>query len=443
MSTKPIDFVQSRRRFLQAGAAAAFPLILPSRLLGAASPSRTLNVAIAGGGTRCNAHTHGFSSIPGVRVVAVCDVWPKRAAAAKQTIDKLNGDSSCKTYHDYREMISDPSVDIVTIAAPDHWHALIAIEAANHGKHIYLEKPFAYSVREGRAVVDAVRRNGVMLQNGTQQRSISHFQRAAMLAKLGYLGEVDTVYAISPPGPTDGNPAPVAPPAGLDYDFFTGPAPVTPYVDGLAERKGTPGWYFLSPFSSGWVTAWGSHHVDSAQWALGKDREAPVAVEARGSRPTGGAWDTVCDWYSELTYADGKKLIFLTSDRPENPCVSGNILILGSKGWASATRGSFTSNPPNLARITLPGDDPEFAQIRAGGEAMHYLNFVDAIRYGTRQNAPMEIGRLSTNLCHLTQIAIEAQRPLRWDNSKESFINDSQANRLLGRPMRSPWKLHA
>lgn len=415
--------------------------MLPQRVLGASSSARALQVGIVGGGTRCNAHAHGFSAIPGVRVVAVCDVWPQRATTAKRMIDPLNGGSDCKTYHDFRELIADPAVDLVTVAVPDHWHALVAIEAANRGKSIYLEKPFAYSVREGRAIIQAVERNGVMLQNGTQQRSIAHFQRATMLARLGHLGEVDRVYAIAPSGPLDGDPTPITPPAGLDYDFFTGPAPTTPYVKGLADRAGTPGWYFLSAFSGGWITAWGSHHLDSAQWALGKDHEAPVRVEARGSRPPGGAWDTVWDWYAEFTYADGKKLIYLSDNRPECPDAPGNVVILGSKGWASASRGGFASNPPHLARLTLPQDDPEFQQLQSGGDAHHYLNFIDAIRHGTRQNAPLAVGHLSTSLCHLANIAIETQRPLHWNGANESFLGDPQANRLLGRPLRAPWRL--
>ena len=287
--------------------------------------------------------------------------------AARQHVDKLNGDSGCRVYHDYREMIAGSGADIVTVAVPDHWHALVAIEAANHGKHVYLDKPFAYSVEEGRAVIEAVNRNGVILQYGTQQRSQSHFQRAAQLCKLGHIGRIEKVYAISPPGPQDGDPTPVAPPEGLDYDFFTGPAPRTPYIDGLVGRKGTAGWYFTSAFGGGWVTAWGSHHVDCAQWALGKDHEAPVKVEATGSHPEAGGWDTAWEWYCELSYADGSKLVYLTENRAENPGVSGNIVAVGDKGWVAATRGGFLSNPACLGRIALPLDDPEFQLVERGG----------------------------------------------------------------------------
>ncbi len=284
-------------------------------------------------------------------------------------------------------------------------------------------------------------RNGVILQYGTQQRSQSHFQRAAQLCKLGHIGRIEKVYAISPPGPQDGDPTPVAPPEGLDYDFFTGPAPRTPYIDGLVGRKGTAGWYFTSAFGGGWVTAWGSHHVDCAQWALGKDHEAPVKVEATGSHPAAGGWDTAWEWYCELSYADGSKLVYLTENRAENPGVPGNIVAVGDKGWVAATRGGFLSNPAQAGRVALPIDDPEFQLVERGGDLDHFRNFIDAIRDGVRQNGTREIGHLSTTLCHLTNIAIETRRPMKWDGAKEMFVDDEPANRLLGRPLREPWKL--
>lgn len=438
----PLPQKISRRSFMSV--AAAVPLILPSRLFGADAPSRTLNVGIVGCGNRFRAH-QSLNKLPGVRVVAVCDVWQERRQIAKAMIDDHNGDQSCKTYADFRELIADPTVDAITIASPDHWHALMAIEAANTGKHIYLEKPFAYSVEEGRAIIDAVKRNGVILQHGTQQRSSVYYQRATYLAQHGLLGEVDTVYAISPAGPSGGDPQKTVIPEGYDYEMFTGPAPKMPfYLDlvtrtGTAQRGGTPGWYFTSAFGGGWVTAWGSHHVDSAQFALGKDHEAPISVEAEGAYPETGVFDTAHSWYAEFKYADGKKLIYCTADRPECPQGAGNILVVGSKGWAGAHRGAAFAGPSSLLERNWPKNDPRLQLLDRGGD--HFANFVDAIRNGARLNAPMEVGHLSTTLCHLTQIGIETQRPLRWDGNKERFVNDPTADRMLGRPMRAPWKL--
>ena len=437
----------SRRKFLSGSMAAlAAPMILPARLFGRLSPSNTLNLGIIGCGNRYRTHKT-IGDIPGVRVVALCDIWAERVQRAKAQIDEINGDTHCKTYEDFRDLIADTEIDLVTIAAPDHWHALIAVAAANAGKHLYLEKPFAYSVEEGRAVLDAVRRNGVILQHGTQQRSSAYFQRATYLAQAGFLGEVDTVYAISPPGPKGGNPRQTQIPTGYNYELFTGPAPKTPFYMDMASRSGTadwggtPGWYFTSVFGSGWVTAWGSHHVDSAQFALGKDHEAPVKIEATGRYPAKGVFDTAHSWYAELTYADGKKIIYCTKDRPECPKVGGNIVVFGEKGWSAANRRKAWSNPPSLMERNWPRDHPAFQLMERGGQSYHFENFVNAIRYGSRLNAPAEIGHLSTTLCHLTHIGIETQRPLTWDGAAERFVNDPVADRLLSRPMRAPWSL--
>ncbi len=430
----------SRRQFVKGTAlAVTAPLIVPASVFGKLSPSNTLNVGIVGCGDRFSAHSGSLNRIPGVRVTAVCDIWTERAKNAKATIDGMNKDTNCKEYHDFREMIRSADIDIVTVAAPDHWHALVAIEAAKAGKHIYLEKPFAYSVEEGRAVVDAVNKSGVILQHGTQQRSMTHFQRAAYCVREGLIGDVDVVYAISPYGPQGGDMTESAPPDGYDFDLFTGPAPKIPFYKELAIRQGTSGWYFTSIFGGGWVTAWGSHHVDSAVSALGKDHEAPVKVEAKGSYPAQGAWDTAYEWNAEFTYADGKKLVYCTPKYA--PPAGGNVIAVGSRGWVSAWRGGMRCNPGNLWTTPWPRGDREFPNIYDGARGDHFYNFIAAIRYGEKLMAPKEIGHLTTKLCHLTNIGIEVQRPLQWDDKQERFVNDDQANMLLGRPMRAPWRV--
>jgi predicted dehydrogenase len=432
-------------------------MILPSGLFGKSQVSRQLNVGILGCGDRGPAHARHFFKIPNVRIRAVCDIWPLRAGQFRDFINETQEDDRCKVYHDFRELCADPEIDMVTVAVPDHWHALAAIEAVKNGKHVYLEKPLAYSVEEGRAVLDAVQRGGVIVEHGTQQRSISSFQRATYLAHHGHLGEVNTVYAISPPGPIGGDPTETRMPDGYDYDFFTGPAPRTPWYTELAIRKakegpgwdfsrafggpwkGTAGWYFNQVFGGGWVTAWGSHHVDSAQFALGKDQETPVRVEFEGNYPETGAFDTAYSWYGEYTYADGKKLIYCTSDRPEAPKEAGNIMVIGEKGTVSATRGKMWAHPGSLLERAWPLDDPGLQALDETQD--HVKNWVDAITEGTPLAAPIEIGHRSTTLCHLANIGIEIQRPFEWDGRTETIKDDPLANRLLGRPLRDPWKL--
>jgi predicted dehydrogenase len=433
--------IMNRRKFIQSGLLLSAPALVPARLFGKYSPSNTLNIGIVGCGIRFKAHARNFQKIPGCRVKAVCDIYSKRVEKSVEKINTYNKDTDCAGYHDFRDLCANPEIDIVAVAAPDHWHALIAIEAAKNGKHIYLEKPFAYSIEEGRAVVDAVKRSGVILQHGTQQRSMASFQKATYLSRHGYIGNVDVAYAISPAGPQGGDTMNTEMPAGFDFDFFTGPAPVTPWYNELAFRKGTPAWYFTSAFGAGWVTAWGSHHVDSAQFALGKDTEAPIKVEAEGAYPNTGVFDTPHSWYAEFTYADGKKLIYCTSDRPEAPKKSGNMLVIGDEGAVAANRKQAWGKPANLLARSWPKNDPALQLIETGGERDHFANFIDVIRYGSYQNGSMEVGNLSTKLCHLTSIGIETQRPMNWDDPNERFIDDPQADRLLGRTMRAPWTL--
>lgn len=447
--------IMKRRDFLKRSASLSLPLILPPALASQAAPSRRLNVGILGCGDRGPAHARHIFQIPEARVAAVCDIWPLRARQFRDHINEKQGENGCKVCKDYRELCADPEIDIVMVALPDHWHALAAIEAAANGKHIYLEKPLAYSVEEGRAVLDAVNRAGVIAQHGTQQRSISSFQRATYLARHGYLGEVKTVYAISPPGPIGGDPTMTEMPAGYDYEMFTGPAPRTPWFTELAVRKGktgwdlsrgfggpwkgTAGWYFIQAFGGGWVTAWGSHHVDSAQFALGKDHENPVRVEFEGKYPETGVFDTACSWYGEYTYADGKKLIYCTSDRPEAPKQAGDIMVVGEKGTVSATRGKIWSHPYSLMELALPLDDPGLQALEVSQD--HVRNLVDAIVRAEPLAAPLPVGHRSTTLCHLANIGIGIQRPFAWDGNAERIPDDPLANRLLGRPMREPWSL--
>lgn len=444
-----------RRDFLKSSASLSLPLILPSVYGSQATPSKRLNVGILGCGDRGPAHARHIFKIPNARVHAVCDIWPLRARQFRDHIEQQQGETGCKVYKDFRQLCSDPEIDIVMVALPDHWHSLAAIEAAKCGKHLYLEKPLAYSVEEGRAVLNAVTRAGIIAQHGTQQRSMRSFQRATYLARHGYLGEISTVYAISPPGPIGGDPGMTEMPEGYDYEMFTGPAPRTPWFTELAIRKGkagwdltrgfggpwsgAAGWYFVQAFGGGWVTAWGSHHVDSAQFALGKDGEAPVRVEFKGMYPKTGAFDTAYSWYGEYTYADGKKLIYCTSDRPEAPKQAGDIMIVGEKATVSATRQKIWSNPYSLMELPLPLSDPGLQALEVSKD--HVKNLVDAIVTGTPLTAPLEIGHRSTTLCHLANISIGLGRPLQWDGSNEKITDDPVANRLLGRPMRSPWNL--
>jgi predicted dehydrogenase len=425
----------SRRHFLKTSVAAAVGCTAAGHAAGnTPPPSERLNLAVIGLGDQGGGlHTPTWCGVPESRLVAVCDVHKGKVERAKAVADANQGKGSCTGYHDFRELLARDDIDAVSIAAPDHWHALIALAAIRAGKHVYLEKPVAYTVAQGRALVTAVRHYGTVLQNGTQQRSMTPFQQASWLARSGRLGKVHTAIATSPYGYQGGDPKPAPPPAELDYEFWLGPAPSKPHSPGRADGHGGYGWYQILDYSGGWITAWGSHHVDCAQWGLGKDSEAPRQVETTAEFPREGLFDTAWKWRSEFTYADGAKLIFGTENESGGKM---NVQIIGDQGWVCADRGQLDAYPKSLL-AERPGPEAE------AWSKHHYRDFLHAIREGRDPAAPIEVAHLSTTLCHLTNISGQLGRALRWDGTKERFVNDPVADRMLDKTLRAPWKLDA
>ena len=421
----------SRRKFLRGSLGAALPILaLPASTRGAKLEKMRLGVIGTGG--QGTGHAGMWSSLPESRVVALCDVNRKHLAAAKATVDKNQGDASCATCGDFRELIARPDIEAVSIAVPDHWHALIALQAIRAGKHVYLEKPLAYTVEEGRALVDAVRQYGVGLQHGTQQRSMDTFQRAAWLARSGRLGRLQTATATSRYGPQGGDPTPAEPPPEIDYEFWLGPAPRKPYTPGRCSGHGGLGWYHIRDYSGGWVTAWGSHHVDCAQWALGKDAESPVRVEANGEFPVGGVYDTCWKWRADVTYADGMKLIFATPGEAKGK-------------WTFSSRATMAGSAPR-ARPSTPTRNRCWRSVPARC-AKPGLTTISKIswRPSARAAIPPRPWKAPTS----------PPPSATWSTSgwscnarcngmapTETSPNDPVANRMLTSTMRAPWKLH-
>jgi predicted dehydrogenase len=432
------NHAQSRRKFLTTAAAAALaPAMVPASALGRAqaAPNGKVNVAIIGvGGDRGGSHIQAFGRLRDkAHVVAVCDVRTPQRTARARMIDEIYGDTGCAEYNDFREVLERDDIDAVGIAVPDHWHALIAVAAARAGKHVYLEKPFAYTVREGRAIVDAVNRHGVVLQHGTQQRSMEHYLRVCELVRNGRLGEIHTIRVGSPYGKRGGSTERVPVPEGLDYDLWLGPAPHVPYTPGRCDGRAGEGWYHIRDYSGGWVTAWGSHDIDIAQWGDGTDDSSAVQIEGWGQYPTDGVYDTCWKWHVECRFANGVKLIYASEH--EN---AHGVLFEGSEGRIFVQRDQqiVRAEPESLLHQAIGDND-----IRLVASTDHFENFLDAIRDGAPLAAPAEIGHRTTTTCHLCNIAIALKRPLRWDPAHEQFVDDPDADSLLARPMRAPWQL--
>jgi predicted dehydrogenase len=416
----------------KAAALAGVPAIVPSSAFGANDRIVMASIGVGGMGS---GHLSELLGEPDIHVAAVCDVRAEHRRRAKAAVDSRYGDGACKTYNDFRELLARPDIDAVLIAVPDHWHALIGLEAARRGKHMYYEKPMAISVREGQAMREAVNRYGVVFQFGTQQRSSRSYRHAVELVRNGRIGELKTIMIGSansqyvPDQPTQ----PV--PEGFDYEFWLGPAPRAPYTFERCTRN----WTLIADYSLGCIGgAWGVHDVDIAQWANDADTTGPIAVEGRGIYPNEGLYDTVTSWEVEHTYANGVKLIHMdlrTAKTRVSQFAFGGMamLFIGTEGWVYVSRSDLRTQPESLARAVIGPNE-----IKVVNSNHHKRNFLDAVRTGARPVSHIEAAVRADTVCHQDDIAMRLGRKLRWDPVKEVF-DDPQANRMLSREMRSPW----
>lgn len=428
---KPIT-LPSRRRFLRSSLAAGFALSVAPAFAHAhrVGPNDRITFGVIGVGIQGRGLAVRMARRPDAQVVAVADVVAERRDDTRKRIedaiakrDDSASFSGCEVYHDFRELLARDDIDAVIIATPDHWHAIPCIMAADAGKHIYCEKPLTHFVAEGRAIADAVERNGITFQTGSQQRSPGefggNFPRAVELVWNGRIGEVKTIRVGvgGPPKPVDLEEQAV--PEGTDWDFWVGPAEFHPYNEILCP-KGIhdyfPDWRSYAPYGNGGIADMGAHHFDIAQWALKKHESGPVAIEPPAEGNTG----------LRFVYDNGVEMIHGGPD---------DCTFEGTEGIIRVSRSSFATEPESLAE-PLP-DDAE----RIDAQGSHYDNFLDSIRGDARPVASAEVGHRTATVCHLGVIGYQLRRPLTWDPVAERFQNDDEANALLSRPYRAPWTL--
>lgn len=424
---------QIRRRDLLA--MAGFPCIIPARAFGA---NDRINMASIGVGQMGSGHLGALVQTSGVRVIAVCDVNKDHRDQAKQVVDSRYGDTACATYNDFRELLARKDVDAVLIAVPDHWHALIGVEAARQGKHMYYEKPMGVSLAEAKAVRDAVRRSGVTFQFGTQQRSSRDYRFTCELIRNSRIGQLRTMVI----GSAQYTPVPTPPeqpvPAGMDYDMWLGPAPWSPYCDLRCTRQFT----LIYDYSIGCISgAWGIHDVDSAQWINNTDSTGPISAEGTAWIPQEGLYDTAHTFEIEHQYADGVKLLHLdisTAKKRYKQFQFGGMasLFLGTEGWIYVSRQMVRTEPESLMHATI---GPNEHRVISSND--HRGNFFHAIRTGTKPISDIEAAVRADTICQQADIAIRLGRKIHWDPEREHFRDDEQANRMLARPMRAPWRL--
>ncbi len=417
----------SRRQFLGAVAAGlAAGALAPSR---ADEPKRGPNDRITlgfiGVGTMGRGHLGAFLGMNDVQVLAVCDVVAERRDAARQMVEKKY--TGCKAYNDFRELLDRKDIDAVVIATPDHWHSIPAVLAARAGKHIYCEKPLTLTIAEGRAVVDAVAKGKVIFQTGSQQRSEfdGRFRKAVEYVWNGRIGKVKTV-RIGVGGPAVPCDLPEQPvPDGTDWETWNGPSPKRGYNEILCPKgvhNHFPAWRNYREYAGGGLSDMGAHHFDIAQWALQMDGSGPVKVEPPESKDGKPATTGL-----RFVYANGVEMFH------GGPA---DCTFEGTDGIIYVSRDKIQSKPETILQEEL-GKDAK----RVYPSTNHRRNWIECVRGGKETICPAEVGHRSNSICQLGNIGYRLMRALTWDPVKEQFVGDEEANKLLSRTMRDPWKI--
>lgn len=449
-----------RRKFIRSSTGAVtgaliIPTIVPSSVFGSDPPSEKINIGQIGFGRIAMTHDLAETLRYDVaRVVAVADFDSERLEKGKQYIESYyatkTGKSdymNVKAFGDYHEILADKSIDAVIISTPDHWHAQPAIEAALAGKDIYLQKPTSLTVTEGRLLSDVVRKQKVILQVGTQQRSFAQFRIAAELVRNGRIGRLHTV-KIGLPGDPSGPEAPEEPvPRNLNYDAWLGSTPWVYYTEMRVHPRNSitdrPGWLRCEQFGAGMITGWGQHHFDSAAWGRDTEQTGPVTLEAVAQFPKSGLWDVHGDFMSKAEYKNG--ITMLTSGGYPN-----GIRYEGTEGWIFVTRGDYRVSPsdpvPEGSVKALEASDPGILTSVIGPDEIHLYqsseqhgNWLECIKSRKEPISPVEIGHRACTVCLITHIAMKLGRKLFWDPETERFENDDEANKMLSRPQRAPY----
>jgi predicted dehydrogenase len=442
--------------FLASAVLGGFPTVVPSSVFGANAPSNRINIGAIGNGRISRAH-----DMPGVwkydeaRIIAVSDLDSKRLEDAKRLVNGHYADKKGKPYDgvagyaDYRELLANKDVDAVLVSTPDHWHTLIAVAAVRAGKDVYLQKPASLTIAEGRALSDAVRPSGRIFQIGCQQRSSPQFRYAAELVRNGRIGKLQAV-KIGLPGDPAGQAEPEMPvPPNLNYDVWLGSTPLVYYTEKRVHPQTSydrPGWLRCEQFGAGMITGWGSHHIDCAHWAMDTELTGPVEIWGTAEFPKSGLWDVHGAFKTEAVYANGVHMI-LSGEFPNG------IRFEGTEGWVFVSRGNeavTASDPQSALKDTraLAASDPAIITSVIGPKEVHLYestsqhgNWLDCVRSRREPIAPVEVAHRSCSACLLHHIAMKLNRKLRWDPEKERFIGDDEANAMLSRPQRAPYRL--
>jgi hypothetical protein len=419
------------KRTAAAGAGIALPyLVRPSALgkAGNVAASERITLGMIGTGSHGrDMNLKTFLTLDDAHVVAVCDVVREQREIAREMVNNTYGSKDCAVYGDFREVLARADIDAVMISTPDHWHVPIAIAAAKAGKDVECEKP-TLTIEQGRQLVETMKRYNRVFQWSTEDRSVDVYHRMCELVRNGRIGKIHTIKVELPSGPDrPGNPQPMPVPDGFDYDMWLGPAPWAPY----AKDRCLYDFRWILDYSGGELTDWGAHLLDGAQWGNDTEHTGPVEVEGKGVFWNEGLYNTAKEFHIEYTYANGVKL-FVDSGTPSLR-FEGSDGWIGNRGW----RAPLQAQPASILDSVIGPNEVHLFTCPQGEQR----NFLDCVKSRQECYFPPEIGQRCFTIAHIGNIAMILGRKLRWDPDREQFVNDDEANRMLGRAMRSPWHL--
>ncbi len=433
-----------------AGAIISAPLIGYSR---SNSPNESVNIAVIGIRSRGKNHYEALAKIPNVNIVAVCDIDQRLLPEAVSDIEKLTGKKPA-TETEYRKILENKDIDAVSIATPNHWHALQAIWACQAGKDVYVEKPVSHTIEEGRKLVEAARKYNRVVQTGTQARSHVSTQGAIKFMQDGGLGKIYMARGLClKPRASIGHVKNSEIPAGVDWNTFLGPAPYRPFNENRFHYK----WHWFWDTGCGDLGNQGIHQADIARWSLGKNTH-PVKIKGTGKYVI---WDSDQETPNiqqlEFEYEDGSIIQFEVRGLATNSEAGLRVgdLVYGSKGWMSLDNEDVGSSKVHYSDISLQpsgyssykeADGPDFTSddpATSDSVVNHFTNFINCIKSGKWQDLNAEImeGHLSTSLCHLGNIATRLNRTLSFNPNAERFVGDEEANSYLTKFYRAPFIL--
>ena len=425
--------MENRRQFLGKTARAALAggalLAGPLPRSSAAGANDRIRIAVVGVRGRGQSHARAYAAMKDVEVAALCDPDRNVVPAVAKRVEELQG-KRAEVLQDFRKVLDDPTIHAISIATPDHWHALATILGCQAGKDVYVEKPCSHNIREGRLMVEAARKYGRVVQHGTQSRSGETFHTALELIRSGKLGKIRLAKAINSQLRDDiGRKQDGEVPEGVDYDLWLGPAPKRAFNPNRFHYN----WHWFWDYGTGDLGNDGVHPVDYARWMLGV--EDPIAVSSSGSKLFFEDDQETPDTQTVVFEFEGCHLIFeqrIWTPYREHGLENGAVLY-GDNGCMELS--------PQGWKVTWKGDEAGPTGKPSQRSESHFRDFIDCMRTRKAPRADILEGHLSTRLCHMGNIATRVGRRLRFDAKTETFIGDEEADRLLWREPRTGFRI--